>query len=310
MICGGLDIGGTKIEATLFDPDLAPLDRRRLPTPRDSADAFFAAVADQVGWLRGRAGGDLPVGIATTGMVEPDTGLAQTANLPISGEHMADRLTASVGRPLPVMNDSMALAFSEANGGAAEGATAAVGLILGTGVAAGYCVDGAPAPRFGGIAVEIGHSGMPARALARHGLGLWPCGCGREGCIEAYVAGPGLPRIADHLGLGRIDAPDLCARAAGGEPGAERAMAIWADLAAEALEVLQLTIDPQVVVLGGGLSQMPGIVDRLTAALPPRLMAGTPMPTLRLAHFGDASGVRGAALLARRIHTGDLPWTP
>ena len=223
---------------------------------------------------------------------------------------MAARLTAVAGRPLPVMNDAMALAFSEANGGAAEGAAAAVGLILGTGVAAGICVDGRPAPRLGGMAVELGHCGMPARALARHGLDLWPCGCGRPGCIEAYVAGPGLVRLAAHRGLGTVAAPELAARAGAGDAAAEAVLGTWADLAAEALEVLQMTIDPAVVVLGGGLSQMPGIVGRLEAALPPRLMPGTPAPALRIARHGDASGVRGAALLARMIAQGAQPWTP
>lgn len=310
MISAGLDIGGTKIEARLFDAQMGVIDTRRVPTPRDTADAFFAALGGQVAWLRDRAGGDLPVGIAMTGMVEPATGIAQTANLPISGEHMADRLIAACGRALPVMNDSMALAFSEANGGAAEGAAAAAGLILGTGIAAGLCIDGVPAARHGGIAVEVGHSGMPARALARHCLPLWPCGCGRQGCIESYVAGPGLSRLIRHLGLGEVSTPDLSRRAGDGDPAAETVLAIWADLAAEALEVLQMTIDPDVVVLGGGLSQMPGVVDRLTAALPPRLMPGVPMPVIRLARHGDASGVRGAALLARRIAEGALPWTP
>lgn len=306
MISAGLDIGGTKIEARLFDEALGVTDSRRVPTPRDSADAFFAALAGQVAWLRDRVGGDLPVGIAMTGMVDPATGIAWTANLPISGEHMADRLTHGVGRPLPVMNDSMALAFSEANGGAAEGAQAAIGLILGTGIAAGLCVAGAPAPRYGGIAVEVGHSGMPARALARHDLPFWPCGCGREGCIEAYAAGPGLVRLIRHKGLGELTTAELSARACAGDPAAEAVLAIWADLTAEALEVLQLTIDPDVVVLGGGLSQMPGVAERLSAALPPRLMAGVPVPQIRVAQHGDASGVRGAALLARRIAEGSL----
>lgn len=307
MICGGLDIGGTKIEARLFDRRMQPLDSRRVPTPRDGTDAFFDALAGQVRWMREVAGQDLPVGIAMTGVVEPHSGRVQAANLPISGEHMADRLTAAVGRPLPVMNDSMALAFSEANGGAAEGAAAAVGLILGTGVAAGYCQDGAPAPRHGGIAVEIGHGGMPARALARHGLPLFPCACGREGCIESYVAGPGLARIAAHLGLGPLAAPDIARRAAEGDADAARALTIWADLAGETLELLQLTIDPDVVVLGGGLSQIPAVVERLTAALDGRFMAGVPVPALRLARFGDASGVRGAALLARRVQADGAP---
>lgn len=308
MISGGLDIGGTKIEARLFDADLGTIDTRRVPTPRDSADAFFAALGGLVGWLRDRAGADPPIGIAMSGVVEPETGIAQTANLPISGQNMAARLTAAAGRPLPVMNDAMALAFSEANGGAADGHAAAVGLILGTGFAAGICADGRPAPRLGGIAVEIGHCGMPARALARHGLGLWTCGCGRPGCIEAYVAGPGLARLADHLGLGALTAPELAARA--GDPAVERVLAVWADLVAEALEVLQMTVDPEIVVLGGGVSQLPGIVGRLDAALPARLLPGTPHPLLRVARHGDASGVRGAALLARMIAQGRMPWTP
>ncbi len=307
MICGGLDIGGTKIEARLFDAALQTVATHRVPTPRDSADAFFDALAAQVGWLAGQAGAaDLPVGIAMTGVVEPDSGLARTANLPISGQPMQRHLIARLGRRLPVMNDSMALAFSEANGGAAEGSDAAVGLILGTGVAAGLCTAGAPAPRYGGIAVEIGHAGMPARALLRHGLPLWPCGCGREGCVETYVAGPGLTRLAQHAGLGPLSAPQLVAAGEAAAP----VLAVWADLAAECLEMLQLTIDPRVVVLGGGLSQMPGVAQRLTDALPARLMPGVPAPAIRVARFGDASGVRGAALLARRIADGSLPWTP
>lgn len=310
MISGGLDIGGTKIEARLFDAALGTIDSRRVPTPRDSADAFFSTLGGQVAWLRERAGADLPIGIAMTGVVEPGTGLAQTANLPISGENMAGRLTAVAGRPLPVMNDAMALAFSEANGGAAEGHAAVVGLIIGTGIAAGLCIDRRPAPRPGGIAIELGHCGMPARALLRHGLGQWVCGCGRPGCIESYVAGPGLARLAEHKGLGAIGTPELVARAAEGDAMAEAVLATWADLTAEALEVLQMTIDPPIIVLGGGLSQMPGIVERLEAAVPPRLLPGTPQPLLRLARHGDASGVRGAALLGRMTAEGTLPWMP
>ena len=216
---------------------------------------------------------------------------------------MDSRLRQIAGRALPVMNDAMALAFSEANGGAGAAAGASVGLVLGTGLAAGLCIDGRPAPRHGGIAVELGHCGMPARALARHGLGLWPCGCGRQGCIESYVAGPGLARLADGMGI------PGGAKALADAPGAEAVLEIWADLAAEALEVLQMTLAPPVVVLGGGLSRMPGVVARLERALAPRLMAGVPPPALRLARFGDASGVRGAALLALREAEGGAAWT-
>lgn len=303
MICGGLDIGGTKIEARLFGPGMEPGGSRRVETPRSDAEAFFAALAAQVAWLRAQGGAGLPIGIAMSGVVQPDSGLVRAANLPIGGEHMASRLREIAGRALPVMNDAMALAFSEANGGAGGATGASVGLVLGTGLAAGLCLDGRPAPRHGGIAVELGHCGMPARALARHGLGLWPCGCGRQGCIESYVAGPGLARLADGMGI------PGGARALADAPGAEAVLEIWADLATEALEVLQMTLAPPVVVLGGGLSRMPGVVARLERALAPRLMAGVPPPALRLARFGDASGVRGAALLALREAEGGPAWT-
>lgn len=309
MICGGLDIGGTKIEARLFGPGMEPGGSRRVATPRADAGAFFAALAAQVAWLRAQGGAGLPIGIAMSGVVQPGNGpdsrIVRAANLPISGEHMDSRLRQVAGRALPVMNDAMALAFSEANGGAGAAAGASVGLVLGTGLAAGLCIDGRPAPRHGGIAVELGHCGMPARALARHGLGLWPCGCGRQGCIESYVAGPGLARLAETLG----QAGDPQALAARDDPAARRVLDIWADLAAEALEVLQMTLAPPVVVLGGGLSRMPGVVARLERALAPRLMAGVPPPALRLARFGDASGVRGAALLALREAGGGAAWT-
>lgn len=305
MTCGGLDIGGTKIEARLFGPGMEPGGSRRIETPRSDAGAFFAALGAQVAWLRGQGGADLPIGIAMSGVVQPDSGLVRAANLPISGEHMADRLRQIAGRALPVMNDAMALAFSEANGGAGAAEGASVALVLGTGLAAGLCLDGRPAPRHGGIAVELGHCGMPARALARHGLGLWPCGCGRQGCIESYAAGPGLARLAETMG----QAGDAQALAARDDPAARQVLAVWADLVAEALEILQMTLAPPVVVLGGGLSRMPGVVARLERALAPRLMAGVPPPALRLARFGDASGVRGAALLALREARGDAAWT-
>ncbi len=301
MICGGLDIGGTKIEARLFDAGLTSIAVRRLPTPQGATAKFMDALADQVGWLREQAGADLPIGIALAAIIEPDSGIVHTANLPISGENIAALVRERTGRDLPVLNDSMAMAWSELNGGAADGAAVAVGLILGTGVAAGLCINGALAPRHGGVAVEIGHAGMPARVLLRHGLPLWRCGCGREGCIEAYVSGPGLSRLAAHAGLGPQSAMNIAAAAGAGEAAAMAVLDRWADLAGECLDMLQLTLAPEVVVLGGGLSQMPGVVDRLAGALSGRLLAGVAAPQIRLAQHGDSSGVRGAALLARRM---------
>ncbi|MDO5705424.1 MAG: ROK family protein [Paracoccus sp. (in: a-proteobacteria)] len=301
MICGGLDIGGTKIEARLFDADLQPLALRRLPTPRGGFDDFAAAVADQIGWLDAQAGARVPVGIAIPGIVDPATGIATAANLPASGHAIAAELSAHAGRDLAVVNDAMAFALSEANGGAADGADSMAGVILGTGVAAGYCLSGRIPARHGGLAVEIGHVGIPARALSRHDLRPEPCGCGRIGCIETLLSGPGLTRIASAR-LGRpLTGEDIAAGLNAGDPAARAVFDIWADLAGEVLFTIQMMLDPQVIVIGGGLSRLPGVIAALEPALDRHRLGTAPLPRLTLARHGDSSGARGAAILARQI---------
>lgn len=291
--CGAIDLGGTKIEACLFDADARPLRARRTPTPEE-AGALLDALEREARWLAEEAGDPrLPLGIGLPGVVDPRTGAGLTANLPGGGD-IASALGRRLGRPVTAGNDALAFAVSEARGGAAEGARAAVGLILGTGVGGGYVLDGRPVPRHAGLSAEIGHVGMPATALARHGLLPWPCGCGRMGCIEAHVAGPGLARLA-----GLSDGQAVAGRLAAGDPAAEHAVAAWADLAGEALRVLHLLLDPEVIVLGGGLSLLPNAAERLAAALERHRLGPARLPAIRLARFGDASGVRGMALLAR-----------
>lgn len=300
MHSGGLDIGGTKIEARLFAPDLSVLASRRIPTPRD-LPGFVAALAAQIGWLRDRAAQpDLPVGIAIPGIPDPVSGRVTAANLPIDGENLPALLARAGGGVLPVVVDSMALALSEANGGAGDGARVVCGLVFGTGLGAGLCIDGALPPRHGGLAVEIGHTGLPARALARHDLPLWRCGCGRDGCLEAYLSGPALVRLAQWAGLAHTDAPALAQAAVGGDKAAQRVLAIWVDLAAECVDLLQLALAPEVVVLGGGLSNLPNIAPRLAQAHAARALPNTRAPAIRLARHGDASGARGAAIAARQ----------
>ena len=304
MKTGALDIGGTKIEARLFDEGMQPLASRRLPTPREGFDAFADAVVEQIGWLDAQAGARVAVGISIAGVVDPATGEAVAANLPTSGHRIAQELGARAGRDLAVLNDCMAFTWSEANGGAADGAAAAVGMILGTGISAGLCLDGRLPHRHAGLAVEIGHVGMPARALARWDLLPEPCGCGRIGCIEAHLAGPGLSRLALRR-LGRaMTGQEIAAGLSAGDPGAGEVFGIWADLAGEVLFTIQMMLDPQVIVLGGGLSQLPGLVPALQDAMAARRMGTVPLPRLALARHGDASGARGAALVARAAAEG------
>ncbi len=283
---GGIDLGGTKIEARLFPDDGSEtVASRRLPTPGTDFGALVEAVMAQIEWLLEQAGErDLPVGIAMPGVPDATEGDIATANLPRGP--MAAALEAGLGRPVPVINDAAAFALSEAQGGAADGCAVVAGLILGTGIGAAVVRGREPVP------TEVGHLGLSAATRARHELPLWPCPCGAVGCIEVYAAGPGLARIASAR-LGRpVEPRDLTGA------GAEGVLALWADCVGDALSVLHRTHRPEAIVLGGGLSRLEGVAERLSGVLAARRMAGETLPRVMLARHGDSSGARGAALLA------------
>jgi N-acetylglucosamine kinase len=294
MTCGGIDLGGTKIEARLFEgPQAITTELRRIPTPQHSYAAMFDALVEQIQWLQEVSGrSDLPVGIAVPGIIDPDTGKVFTANTPATGHSIRDDLQTHLGRPFSVINDCMAFALSEACGGAGEGYHTVMGLILGTGVGGGLCVDGVLAHRAGGLAVEIGHVGLPASTIARHGLTPRRCGCGRLGCMETAVSGTGLANIAEEILGTRIEGAELVRH------GYNEILDIWADIAGECLLTIQLMLAPDCIILGGGLSNMPGVVLRLEQGLQ-RHALDTMKPTkLLVARHGDSSGTRGAALQA------------
>lgn len=303
MICGGIDLGGTKIEARLFDGgDAQTRLVQRCDTPLESFDALLAALVDMIIWLEDEAGQPIPLGLSMAGVIDPDTGVSFAANLPSSGQPIAGRIAEACGRQVYVLNDCMAFAYSEVHGGAGADARTVLGLILGTGVGAGICVNAQLPPRHGGLAVEIGHLALPAAILARHDLPILPCGCGQAGCVETYVAGPGLSRLASRrLGL------DMDPRELSQDPSteAQEVLDLWAQLAAEALYAVQITLAPDRIVLGGGLSNMPGCANRLRASLSKRGVLGAPIPDIVTARFGDTSGARGAALYARQQNRGN-----
>ena len=300
MTCGAIDLGGTKIESCLFDGALRMIRSRRGPTPTATLGALLDAVSAEIDWLTLEAGDPwLPVGIGLPGAVDPATGAAIVANLPPGADGLGAALAERFGRDFTLSNDAVAFAVSEARDGAGEGARLMLGLVIGTGVGAALCIDGRPAPRHVGLSAEIGHVGMPAAALARHGLPVWPCGCGRAGCVEAYVAGAGLARIARERGGRQATGREVASALAAGDRAAEEAVEVWADLAGECLRTLQLTLDPGRVVLGGGLSLLPGAAERLGEAARRHALGRIRPPDIRLARHGAASGVRGMALLAR-----------
>lgn len=301
MIAAGLDLGGTKIEAQLFDANWQQAGRRRIDTPKDYA-GLVAAMADQIAWAEAQAGHALPIGISAAGLINPDTGLALTANLPASGHPFPADIQAASGRLVTYLNDCRALALSEAIFGAAKGASPALGLVLGTGLAGGVVVDGRLMPAHAAVGGEFGHFPLSAGPVQAHGLPILPCGCGRAGCTETLLSGPGLTRIAVHV-CGQPLTPQHITTTRSTDPVSARVWAIWLELAADLLITLCFTIDPEVIVLGGGLSQAPGLTDDLALALRRAMLPGFRIPQICLAQGGDASGARGAAFAAWQSHS-------
>lgn len=299
-VFGAIDVGGTKIEAVLFSDTLLPLEKRRIETPRQSYAHLMDAIVEQARWIEDKAGQLPPIGIGLPGLVDAATGLSTTSNLPATGHGLAADLLARLGRPVPVENDCKCFALSEANGGAGAGFRTVFGLILGTGVGGGVCVDGRLVRGLNGLPGEVGHFGLPAERVARHGLPVLACGCGRSGCYETFVSGPGLTRLAAHV-TGQAASPEQIASGdARGETAMRHVLDIWLDLLCELIHTIQLTVDADCIVFGGGLSRMPGLAERLAARFDAHKLPGVRSPQFRIAMHGDASGTRGAAILARQ----------
>ena len=296
-LAGGIDLGGAKIEARLFDPSRgwAAVDSREIPTPSTNYGALLDALAEQHVWLEER--GATQVGIGAPGLTLAD-GRAMTANLPSDGKPFSADLARLLGKPATIVNDCRAFAYSEALLGAGRGASPVLGLVIGTGVAGGLVSGGVLIDGPNGQAGEFGHMPLAQGTAARYGLPLLRCGCGREGCYETLCSGPGIARIAEATTGRAAAAEELAART---DPGAAETLRIWSEIVAEMLAGVVLATDPEVVVLGGGVSKMAGVAGRLARALKPRLLDGVRAPDIRPAQGGDRSGARGAALLAWNI---------
>jgi predicted NBD/HSP70 family sugar kinase len=301
MIAAGLDLGGTKIETQVFDAAWRRVEGRRDDTPKEY-DALVALLAEHVRWASDRTGAG-PVGVGGAGLINLETGAALAANLPVTGRPFPADIAAAAGRPITYVNDCRALALSEAVFGAARGVSPAVGLILGTGVGGGVTVEGRLVEGLTGVGGEFGHMAAPAHLVAEHGLPVVRCGCGRMGCVETYVAGPGMTRIAQAL-TGRALTPPEIAATKASDPEVARVWDLWCRFAAELLMTLVCVADPAVIVIGGGLSKIEGLAEDLTAALHKAQLPGFPVPRIAIAEGGDATGARGAAYAAWQVAHG------
>jgi N-acetylglucosamine kinase len=300
MIAAGIDLGGTKIEAQVFDAAWGLSARKRLATPQTYKD-LVQAMAAAIAWCEGQTSHALPVGVSAAGLINPATGLALTANLAASGHPFPADIAAAAGRVLGRdmvwVNDCRALALSESRFGAAIGADPALALIFGTGLAGGVVCQGQIMPAFAGLGGEFGHFPLPAGPMIAHGLPVLPCGCGRMGCTETLLSAPGLARIAAHL-TGQTLSPEAIVAARATDAQMQRVWDIWLDLACDFLITLCFTIDPAVIVIGGGLSNAPNFTIDLTTRLASATLRDFTIPPIKLAQGGDASGARGAAYAA------------
>ena len=322
-VIGGMDLGGSKLEAALFDGDLQEITRQRwlirgldYPNLLDKMGEA-AAWLDQAAYQRGLAANSaasdtlnppkIPIGIGVPGVIDATTRLAVTSNLPASGKPFRQDLIAKLGRNFEMGNDSGLLALSEANGGAGAGFTTVFGLIIGTGIGGGFCLNGRPHQGLNGAASlmtsEVGHIRLSCEKLLAKAASLTeiPCGCGRVGCIETLVSGPGLTRLGEYFSGQTLTAAEIADAAINdpqGQSGLTQAFDLWLDLLGELAKAIQLAIDPDVIILGGGLSQIGGLPALMTERLAKICLKSLKLPRIGVGKFGAASGVRGAAWLA------------
>lgn len=297
----GLDLGGTKIEGIALAEDGHCLARLRQPTPQgDYAATLRQArrVLEAVEAAAGVAASDRPdrVGVGTPGAPSRQTGLQKNSNsLCLNGKPLRADLEEALGRRVRIANDANCLALSEATDGAGADAEVVFAAILGTGVGGGLVVHGTPLEGHNGIAGEWGHCPLPRPVGSE-----WPgpeCYCGRRGCLETLLSGPGLAADHTHATGQVLSAREIAQRAERGDQGAQRTLARYAERLARGLSLIVNIVDPDVIVLGGGVSNIAALYAPLAAALEQHAFSDRLATPVRAATHGDSSGVRGAAWL-------------
>jgi fructokinase len=295
----GIDLGGTKIEGLALADDGRELHRRRIVAPRGNYEDTIRAIVDVVAAIERETARRGSVGIGIPGAISPVTGLIKNANSTwLNGRPLDQDLSRALARPVRLANDANCFALSEATDGAAAGAAVVFGVIIGTGTGGGLVVNGRVVTGANAIAGEWGHNPLPSPTdEERPGP---PCYCGRAGCVETFLSGPGLAR--DYIAHGGEDvtAVEVAARAGRGEARALACLERYEQRFARAIAAVINIVDPDVVVLGGGLSNVDRLYDRVPVLWGPHVFSDHVATRLVRARHGDSSGVRGAAWLWER----------
>jgi fructokinase len=292
----GIDLGGTKIEGVALDDEGNELGRERVATPRGEYDGTISTIAQVVAALEQRFGGPASVGIGIPGTISPATGLVKNANSTwLIGRAFDRDLERGLKRPIRLANDANCFALSEATDGAAAGSAVVFGVILGTGVGGGIVANGRIVEGAHRIAGEWGHNPLPAPYDdERPGPA---CYCGRHGCIETFLSGPGWADDTARRTGRRADAMSLADAAVKGDALAREALTRYVDRLARSLATVINVIDPDTIVLGGGLSNITALYDEVPARWGAHVFSDEVRTQLVRAAHGDSSGVRGAAWL-------------
>lgn len=293
MIRIGVDFGGTKIEAAALDGRGEVVSRRRAANPRVYGQSL-RVVRELVEAVEREAGGERveQIGVGAPGSISPSSGVIRNANSTwLNGRALDRDLTAALERAVRVANDANCLALSEATDGAGQGERVVFGLILGTGVGGGLCVDGRLVEGRNGIAGEIGHAPLPWASTGEHpGPACW---CGRRGCMETWLSGGAFAR---EYGAGHT-AELVAAKLRAGDARAKLVFDRYVERLGRLIALICDIVDPDVFVIGGGMSNVHELYDLLPAAAAPHIFADTAAVRVRPARHGDSSGVRGAAWL-------------
>lgn len=292
----GIDLGGTKIEAVALGAKGETKIRRRIATPRGNYEATLAAIAGLVKGIEKELRARGTVGVGIPGIISPATGLIKNANSTwLIGKPLDRDLSERLDRPVRLENDANCFTLSEAADGAAARARVVFGVILGTGVGGGIAVDGRILTGVNAVAGEWGHNGLH-RPRADEIPGP-ECYCGRRGCVETFLSGPALEREYQGRTRCKLSAKEVAARAESGEPAAEQVMALYEDRLARCLAGVINILDPDVIVLGGGVSNISRLYRNVPLKWGAHVFSDRVETRLVRNKHGDSSGVRGAAWL-------------
>ncbi|MEJ2669231.1 MAG: ROK family protein [Gammaproteobacteria bacterium] len=293
----GIDLGGTKTEILVIDQHGAEIYRKRIPTERDSYDALLTRLIDLIRETEAHVKAPCTIGIGIPGTVDTKRQVVKNANLTmLNGHPLANDISTALQRPVRISNDANCFALSEASDGAGAGAAVVFGVIVGTGCGAGIIVNGSPLEGLNGLAGEWGHNRLnDTRADETPGP---DCYCGQKGCVETWISGTGFEKAYERLSGQRLSGPEILSLSEQGDAIAEQALQDLENRMARALSQIINILDPDVIVLGGGLSNIDRLYDNVPKLWDQWTFSDVPVATsLKKNMHGDSSGVRGAAWL-------------